>query len=464
MRIRTHAYLWLTTALLALFFSCGAKTAYTDGTFTGSGRGHHGEIVTEVTVTNGTITAIEVTENPENKVLSASVYETLTAEMITANSPLVDAVSGASDSSRGFITAVTEALSKSNPTASHGQTSTTQNRSTATGEEHYDVVIIGAGGAGLTAGVTAAQDGASVVVLEKMPAPGGNTLISGGGLNVPGSWMQAKHGITDSVERYTADTLAGGDNEGEPELVATLASGALDAANWLREEIGIVFLDRVQQFGGHSVPRAIIPEGNTGEQMILKLLAAGKAAGMELQTRTTATSLVTNDEGRVTGVRATGPNGEEITFHAARGVVIAAGGFGSNTDMRVRYNPEFDEKYMSTCLPGITGDGVRMGEEIGANLTDMSFIQTYPTCNPNTGIISYVANSRFYGAILVNERGERFVNEMGRRDHVSKSILSQTGKHAFLLWNGRGRGKERDDRSSPRRVPGDGRRPPDHHR
>ena len=423
--------------------SCGGTPELTDGTYTGHGKGHHGDIVAEVTIESGNITAIEVVENPENKVLSASVYETLTAEMIKANGADVDAVSGASDTSSGFIAAVDDALSQAGAAQSSGgdgdngaddATATVPTSGEVT-EATYDVVVIGAGGAGLVAGVTAAEDGATVVVLEKMPAPGGNTLISGGGLNVPGSWMQERHGIQDSVERYTRDTIAGGDEEGEPELVATMAENALPAALWLRDEVGMTFLDRVQQFGGHSVPRAIIPEGNSGEQMIMKLMERGRELGMTLKTGTEATHLIVDENGDVSGVRARGIDGGETIFHADKGVVIAAGGFGSNIEMRMEYNAEYDEEYMSTCLPGITGDGIKLADEADADFTDMSFIQTYPTCNPETGIISYVANSRFYGAILVNAEGERFVNEMGRRDNVSRAILDQSGKTAYLFWD-----------------------------
>lgn len=436
---RTISAVLLFTAALILLIGCGQSGAtFADGSFTGSGRGHHGDIKVEVTIESGSIASIDVLENPENKVLSAPVYEKLSKAMIDSNSADVDAVSGASDSSRGFTEAVADALKKSNPDAVQEGSSDKQTAKLLSEEEleqSYDVVIIGAGGAGLTAAVSAAAEGASVAVLEKMPAPGGNTLISGGGLNVPGSWMQEKHGITDSVETYVADTLKGGDNEGEAELVQVMAENALETAEWLRDDIGMVFLDRVQQFGGHSVPRALIPEGNSGEQMTLKLMDKGKTLGVDLKTSTEAHSLIQDDAGMITGVLATNSAGQEISFLAEKAVIVAAGGFGSNVEMRMSYNPEYDEKYMSTCLPGITGDGIAMATAADAGTTDMSFIQTYPTCNPVTGIISYVANSRFYGAILVNKEGKRFINEMGRRDKVSKEILAQSGKTAYLLWD-----------------------------
>lgn len=430
--------LTMLTLLMVFFFGSCSSSDDSAGSYVGTGRGHHGEIKVEVTIASGSIQSIEVLENPENKVLSAPVYEELKEQIIEANSTEVDVVSGASDTSRGFIAAVNDALSRSGAALASrntGGSNLFKGEAEVETVQRYDVVVIGAGGAGLVAAVTAAEEGASVVVLEKMPAPGGNTLISGGGLNVPGSWMQKRHGIEDSVALYMEDTLKGGDNEGEEILVRTMAENALPAAEWLRDTVGMEFLDRVQQFGGHSVPRAIIPAGNSGEQMISKLLERGEALGVVVKTNTKATDLISDESGAVTGVMAHNGRGQDLEFHANLGVVVAAGGFGSNLEMRLNHNSEYDEEYMSTCLPGTTGDGIRMAEKVDAGMTDMSFIQTYPTCNPKTGIISYVANSRFYGAVLINQEGGRFVNEMGRRDHVSKEILAQTGKTAYLFWD-----------------------------
>jgi urocanate reductase len=421
-----------------------SDSPYSDGTYTGTAKGHHGNIAVKVSVESGSITDIEVTQNPENKVLSKSVYNTLSKKIVEQNSTNVDTVSGATDTSKGFISAVKAALAKaaesstaisSEQKRTETQSATQEELNQAPQEQLYDVIIIGGGGAGLTAGVTAAMEGASVVVLEKMPAPGGNTLISGGGINAPGNWVQRKKGIEDSVKQYYRDTFSGGDREGEPELVKTLAKNALDAATWLRTVVGVEFMDRVQQFGGHSVPRALIAKGNSGQELIMKLIEMGRQHGMEVKTSTEATALITNEHGAITGVRAKTSSGQALTFKADRGVVLAAGGFGSSVKMRTRYNEEYDNDYKTTGQPGITGDGIKMASEVGAGLTDMQFIQTYPTCNPATGNISYVANARFYGAILVNKAGERFVNEMGRRDTVSKKILQQENKTAYLVWD-----------------------------
>lgn len=302
--------------------------------------------------------------------------------------------------------------------------------------ETYDVVVIGAGGAGLSAAIEAKGAGASVVVLEKMSYIGGNTLISGGELNAPETWIQEKLGIKDSIASYKEDTLKGGDYVADEALVDVLANNARAAMEWLRDEVNVSFKeDYLMQFGGHSVPRAAYPQGGSGDELISKLGAKAKALDIPIKLQTKAEELLTDDTGRVVGVKAVDQNGNEVVFQANKGVIIATGGFGYNVEMRKKYNPEYDERYMGTVQPSSTGDGIIMAEKLGADLVGMEHIQTYPTCNPATGILSYVADTRFDGAILVNKEGKRFVEELDRRDVISKAILAQTDGMAYLLWD-----------------------------
>ena len=156
--------------------------------------------------------------------------------------------------------------------------------------------------------------------------------------------------------------------------------------------------------------------------------------GVETFLSTKAEKLIQNDDKRVVGVEATTDKGQKITFNAPKGVILTAGGFGSNVEMRKEYNEEYDDRYLSTDAPGTTGDGIVMAEEVGAALTNMESIQTYPVANPETGMISLVADTRFDGAVLVNQEGQRFVEELERRDVISKAIIAQTGGIAYQIW------------------------------
>ena len=404
----------------------------------GVGKGKHGEIKVDVTITEDKITDIKVLSDTENKVLAEPVYEQMKQSIIENNSVDVDVISGSSETSKGYLSAVKDAVEKAGVTlgAAKAQKETKEEANLEPETKVFDVVVVGAGGAGLTAAIEAANQGLKVALVEKMPAVGGNTLISGGEMNVPNNWVQEKLGIEgDSVDTFYEDTMKGGDNLGDPELVRVFAENALPAAEWLRDEIKVEFLeDQLFQFGGHSYKRALIPVGHTGQELIIKLKAKADELGVETFVSTKAEKLIQDDNKRVVGVEAKTDKGQAITFNAPKGVILTAGGFGSNIEMRKEYNKEFDERYLSTDTPGTTGDGIVMAQEVGAALTNMESIQTYPVANPVTGVISLVADTRFDGAILVNQQGQRFVEELERRDVISKAILAQEGRIAYQMW------------------------------
>lgn len=412
------------------------KALYKDGVYEGTGKGNGGPINLELTVKDGQISAIDVLDHKETEVLSDAAFEKLINGVVETQSVNLDRVTGATVTSAGIMSAVKDALKKAGGTDEYFKSNEKINLATKedTTEFTYDVVVIGGGGAGLSAAIEAQEAGANVVILEKQSGIGGNTLVSGGGLNVPGTKQQKKLEVEDSVELFIEDTMKGGDNINKKELVTVIAENALETTEWLENDIKVEFMeDRLQQFGGHSVPRALISKNNKGTELIRKLSAYGEDLGVELKTETKAEELIIKD-GKVVGVKATNAAGQELTFNANKGVIIASGGFGANKELRVKYDPDKDDKYKTTDVSGTTGDGILMAEKVDADLLHMEYIQTYPTCNPVTGIISYVANSRFDGAVLLNQEGNRFVEEMERRDVISKGILDQTGREAYLVW------------------------------
>lgn len=257
--MRKHAARVLSIIMvLALVFTmaaCGSKENAKDasnGTTTaiGVGSGKHGDIKVEVTFTDYKITDVKVLEQKENEVLSEPVYTQLKENVMQANSAEVDVISGSSVTSKGYLDAIQDAIVKSGIALVAGS-GTTDAKQTEESEQTYDVVVIGAGGAGFSAALEAADAGVSVVILEKMPTVGGNTLISGGEMNAPDNWVQHALGITDdSPELFYQDTMKGGDNLGQPEIVKILSEQALGSAEWLRDEVKVEFLsDHLFQFG-----------------------------------------------------------------------------------------------------------------------------------------------------------------------------------------------------------------------
>ncbi len=403
----------------------------------GTGVGKHGDVTVAVTFDSGKIKDIKIVKQQENPVLAAKVFTDLKQHVIDTNSVQLDAISGATFSSKGFLDAVADAAKKAGVTLSKADKKAIKKVvKTLPKESTYDVVVIGAGGAGFSAAIEAKNAGANVVLLEKMPAVGGNSLISGAEMNAAKNWVQPKLGINDdSPELHAEDTYKGGDMKGDMNVIKVMTHNALDAAKWCRDYLGVRFEDdNLFFFGGHSRKRALIPVGHTGTEFITKFQAKADELDIPVITNMKAEELIKDKSGRVVGVKAT-MNGASYTFNAKGGVVLATGGFGANPEMVKKYNPKIDERFKTTDAPGTTGEALYMAERAGAQLVNMGYIQTYPICDPISGVIELIADARFDGAIMLNQEGKRFVEELQRRDVLSEAILKQTGGYCWVLWN-----------------------------
>lgn len=425
------------TLLAAAVSLMSAAAVAAPVTTQGTGVGKHGDMTVAVTFDNGRIQAIEIVKEAENPVLAKKVYTDLKAAVIASNSADLDAISGATFSSKGFLDAVKDAAKKAGVTLSKADAKAIKKVvKNIPAVSNYDVVVIGAGGAGFSAAIEAKNAGANVVLLEKMPAVGGNSLISGAEMNAARNWVQPKLGILDdSAERHAADTFKGGDKKGDMKVINVMTANALDAAKWCRDYLGVRFEDdNLFFFGGHSRKRALIPVGHTGTEFIAKFQAKADELGIPVITDMKAEELIKDKTGRVVGVKATS-HGATYTFNAKGGVVLATGGFGANKAMVKKYNPKIDERFKTTDAPGTTGEALYMAKRAGAQLVNMGYIQTYPICDPISGVIELIADSRFDGAIMLNQEGKRFVEELERRDVLSEAILKQTGNYCWVLWN-----------------------------
>ena len=341
-----------------------------------------------------------------------------------------------------------------------------------------DIAIVGAGGAGMTAAITAAAEGKSVVILESQPMVGGNSVRATGGMNAGDTVYQDENefgesagvektlktaaekvadnatitalaktvseqwaayqadpkGYFDSVELMELDTMIGGKGINDPELVETLCANSADAIDWL-DEHGIT-LHSVSSFGGASVKRIHRPvdaEGKTvsvGSYMIPLLEENCEKAGVQILLNTTANEILTDVSGAAVGIKATGSTGETVTVNA-KAVVLTTGGFGANLDMVVEYKPEL-KGFMTTNAAGAQGQGIEMATAIGAGTVDMDQIQIHPTVEANTAAL-ITEGLRGDGAVLINAEGKRFIDEVGTRDVVSAAEIAQTGSYSWLV-------------------------------
>ena len=476
----------LTSALLCLAMlltMCSFAMAEA-GTYTGVGDSEiGGKGVIEVSVTvdeNGVVTDIQVTKNGDTAGISDAAVEAMPGRIMAAQSANVDGVSGATMTSEAIKMAVLDAVTAAGlDTVKWSTYVATEAAKADDATYNTDIVIIGAGGAGMTAALTAAEKGADVIILESQAAVGGNSVRATGGMNAADTPAQDENefgesagvektlktarttyadnvtitklaeevekqwadyqanpvGYFDSDELMELDTMIGGKGINNPELVEELADESADGVEWLKK-YGIN-LTSVGSFGGASVKRIHRPvnaEGKTiavGSYMIPLLeKACEENDKISIQLETTATTILTDENGKAVGVKAVGATGNEVTVNA-KAVILATGGFGANLDMVAELVPAL-KGFMTTNAAGAQGQGIEMAQALGAATVDMNQIQIHPTVQFDTAAL-ITEGLRGDGAVLINAEGKRFIDEVGTRDVVSAAEIAQPGSYSYLV-------------------------------
>ncbi len=302
--------------------------------------------------------------------------------------------------------------------------------------ERFDVIVIGSGFAGLAAAIEAKCAGASVVVLEKMKAAGGNSIISDGGIAVPAAREQAAQNIEDSKELFYDDVMRAGLYYNQPVLVRTLADGANDAFEWTKSYLGVPYLDKIEIFGGHSVPRCFTARGITGSTIIKQMLKKVQELEIPILYQHQLLRFHRDENGELSGVCALrnyeynqSGTGEEIEFFAARGIILATGGFGADVAFRQALDPRLDEKIDTTNKPFATAEALQEALRIGAKPVDLEFVQLGPWACPDErgyGVGPYFSEYVVfqYGIVVDPETGNRFCNELADRKTLSDAMLT----------------------------------------
>lgn len=451
-------------------------------TYTGEAYGHDKENPVKVTLTikDKTITKVEVDASHETNGIGSKAAETMPGAIVAANSLDVDGVSGATQTSKAIIEAATAALKQAGLEPSDLVSKNTSTTKAKDIEETVDVVVVGAGGAGMTAAITATDAGKKVIVVESQPIAGGNSVRSTGGMNAAKTPYQDKNefkeaagvektlataaekfadnetitalaatvksqwdtyqanpqGYFDSVELMELDTMIGGKGKNNPELVKALAENSADAIEWLAS-IGAE-VKNVGAFGGASVKRIHRPVNADGKvtavgAYIVPILEKNlQDRNVQFLFDTTANEIIMKD-GKAVGIKGTGKDGHKVTINA-KSVVIATGGFGANAEMVEKYKPEL-KGFATTNAEGAQGQGIDMATAVGAATVDMDQIQIHPTVHIEEDGNAHLITEglRGDGAILVNAEGKRFYDEVSTRDKVSAAIIEQTDKSAWLV-------------------------------
>ena len=472
----------LTALLASATMALSLVGCSTGKTYTGEAFGHDKENPVKVTLTikDKTITKVEVDASHETNGIGSKAAETMPGAIVAANSLEVDGVSGATQTSKAIIEAATAALKQAGLEPSDLVSKNTSTTKAKDIEETVDVVVVGAGGAGMTAAITATDAGKKVIVVESQPIAGGNSVRSTGGMNAAKTPYQDKNefkeaagvektlataaekyadnatitalaatvksqwdayqanpqGYFDSVELMELDTLIGGKGKNNPELVKALAENSAAAIEWLAS-IG-ADVKNVGAFGGASVKRIHRPVNADGKvtavgAYIVPILEKNlQDRNVQFLFDTTANEIIMKD-GKAVGIKATGKDGNKVTINA-KSVVIATGGFGANAEMVEKYKPEL-KGFATTNAEGAQGQGIEMATAVGAATVDMDQIQIHPTVHIEEDGNAHLITEglRGDGAILVNAEGKRFYDEVSTRDKVSAAIIAQPDKSAWLV-------------------------------
>ena len=451
----------------------------TPGTYTATANGHNGPVTVETVVDETSIKSVKIIEHFETYGVW-QVIDKVPEAIVEQQSVAVDAISGATFASRAVITAVKDCLEQAGADLSMW-TVEKEKETPKAAEYTADVIVIGGGGSGLAAAVSAHQNGASVIVVEKLGMVGGSTIFSGGAFNAADSERSKLTEMTDSnrnalmkllekephddyekqlqetikeqYEKHIAEgntwlfdspelhmlqTYNGGDYEGNPELISVLGNNALAANQWI-ESLGVKFQDKLGMATGAIWQRSHYgiedkyPDGFASIFGFVDYIDSHD--NIEVQLNTKAEELIVKD-GKVVGVKAM--NGDNpVTYNANKGVVVATGGFGANVEMRQKYNTlwaNLDSSIgCSNQSVAAQGDGIVMAEAVGAQLIDMGLIQLHPNGEVGTGMMMGVPGTSGLNRIFVNNEGKRFVAEDARRDVMVNAIYAQPGGTMWVV-------------------------------
>ena len=473
----------LCAVLLAIMLPTLAETAkasYKPGTYTATAYGHNGPMTVETTVSEDAITKVEITKHYETNAVW-QVLNVVPERIVEEQSLMVDTVAGATFAGRAVLNAVEVCLEQAGADIALLKV---EKPSAPAQELAYeaDVIVIGAGGSGMASAVSAHQNGASVIVLEKLGMVGGSTIFSGGAFNAADQERQAAIEMTesnvsalkklldkephdeteaewqktiraqydahvaagntylfDSKELHMLQTYNGGDYLGNPALIRILCENALSGVEWVAS-IGATFRDQVGMATGAIWQRShygTTEDYPNGFAYVFPQKAyIEQNDNIDLHLNTKAVELIQDKSGRVVGVKAVHGN-DNVTYTAKKGVVIATGGFGANVEMRQKYNTQWANLDAtigcSNQSVSAQGDGINMGLAVGAQLVDMGLIQLHPNGERGTGNMMGDPHTSGLNRIFINKQGKRFVAEDSRRDVLVNAIYGQEGGFMWIV-------------------------------
>ena len=453
------------------------------GTYSVTASGHNGKVPMKVTFSKDRIENIDIDTKGETTGIADTVWERMPEQIISGQTLNIDAVSGASDTSRGVLDGVADAvtLAGADPDALKQRPKPAKSDAPKVVEYDADVIVVGGGGTGLSAAATSLQAGKKTILVEKFPAVGGNTIRTGGPLNasdpewqntfdalagedttlknlmetpddkIDPEYLDDFHELQGQIKEYLDSgahflfdskllheiqtylggkrtDLKGNEIHGDYSLVKTLVNNALNSVKWLRS-IGVRFdPDEVAMPVGAKWRRGHKPLENQGYEYISNLKRYVKEQGGAIITDTRVKKLL-KENNKIVGLEATNTDNQKVIVHA-NAVILASGGFAANTKIVQQYNTywtKVDDDIATSNSPAITGDGIKLGTDVGADLIGMGFSQMMPVSDPVTGELFSGLQVPPANFVMVNNKGDRFVDEYESRDVLSQAAIDNGG-------------------------------------
>jgi len=413
-----------------------SRSGLVDGTYTAQGNGNNGPLSVSMTVADGKIAAVEVTENVETVGVADVALTAIPQSVVEHQSVNLDAVTGATLTSFGILNAVKDCITMAGGNTADFNEKVSAQPIDGVREESCDVLVIGAGAGGLAAAVKAAEEGKSVILIEKNAMVGGDTACNAGTLIATGSRFQREvlGEENDSPELAAADMMKVGKNANDPEMVEMITNTIGATVDWLIDDLGIEYDVAATQYPDHSAKRQIGVVGRSPKwlsDMTDKLTGFGGTLLLE----TRGTELLTDESGAVVGAMATDKQGE-IKF-TAKSVILATGGFGANGDLL----PDSLTGYKFYGRTTDTGDGLVMATAVGADTKNLEMVKVYPQgvetvpTRALAATASSTAATAGHGAIYVNTQGKRIVNEVGTLGELTDITVAQSDKIMYIVMD-----------------------------
>ncbi len=393
------------------------------GTYSAAAPGRNGTVTLTATFSSSAIESI-TTESDETPTIGVTAMDTLT-DLVLANQSLgVDAVAGATLSCEAFLQALEDCVLQAGGDPEALKSQPVSQRPTADYPTQADVIVVGAGGAGLSAALTASENGASVILLEKSGMVGGNTLCATMGINAAASQVQTDAGVSVTVEDFVTAQL--NNEDAREDLVRALCSRSGETINWLTS-LGVEFT-----VGGNSDFMLLAEaDGKTSVTLVNALYRALQKTDVALCLHMDATELLT-ENGAVVGVKATDANGSSVDF-TGKSVILCTGGFGQNRELLAQVRPDLANAITDEIAP-TTGEGLLMAQALGSDTVNLDAIQLFPHVVVGYGLLTpnNLPGGFHPKAIYVNQDAQRFTAE---GFEVSDAILAQPDGMAYCIFN-----------------------------